>query len=172
MVFEKLIKEIIKTLSLREYLTAFLEKGLRYDKRALDSKRSYSYLSGILETLQFSASCTLGSSNKILSVFKMKHIDNKHSKISKRYLILDIVLENTCDGSVVDSSILSFINKIIDHNTEILDLTYEYTLYIKIINNDGNIYDCIGHLLVNLFSKDNKVVMFYLVCYIEEKHED
>jgi hypothetical protein len=75
--------------------------------------------------------------------------------------MLDIVIEST---SETDSSITSFINKIIEHNTEILDKSYEYTLYIKIINNDGNVYDCIGQLLVNLFSKDNRVGILKLVC--------
>jgi hypothetical protein len=56
---------------------------------------------------------------------------------------------------------------------QILDKTQEYTLYVKIINDDGNIYDCIGHLLVNMFSKDNMVEnIFYLVCYYEEKFEN
>jgi hypothetical protein len=60
-----------------------------------------------------------------------------------------IVIERTCEA---DSSIMSFINKIIEHNTEILDKSYEYTLYIKIIYNNGNVYDCIGQLFVKLFS--------------------
>jgi exosome complex RNA-binding protein Rrp42 (RNase PH superfamily) len=74
--------EIIKTLSLKEYLTAFLEKGLRYDKRSFNSKRSYSYQSGVLDSLPFSASCTLGNSNKVIAVLKMKQNNKGNGKIS------------------------------------------------------------------------------------------
>ncbi len=52
-------------------------------------------------------------------------------------------------------------NKLIQNNIDIINDTYNYTLYIKIINNDGNLYDCISYMLINFFNEDNKVNFVY-----------
>jgi hypothetical protein len=48
---------------------------------------------------------------------------------------------------------MNFIYKIIENNLELeIPSDYEFTIHLKIINSDGNLYDTISHLLMSLFS--------------------
>lgn len=50
---------------------------------------------------------------------------------------------------------LNFIHKLIENNLEFqIPNTLEFTLYITNVNCDGNIYDCIAYLILNLLSGD------------------
>ena len=62
--------DIIKVLTQKEYISTFLNKNIRLDKRDLKQKRNFSYQFGILDSFPTSASCLLGDSNKIIAVLK------------------------------------------------------------------------------------------------------
>ena len=76
------MKDIFRVLTKKEYINAFLEKNLRYDKRELDEKRKYIYNYGILDSFKYSASNLLGN-NKIIAVLKENQSKNKISSFSK-----------------------------------------------------------------------------------------
>jgi hypothetical protein len=55
---------------------------------------------------------------------------------------------------------MSFINKLVENNLTYKDKSEEYTLYLKIINIDGNIYDTVAFLINKMFSDERKVKTF------------
>jgi hypothetical protein len=55
---------------------------------------------------------------------------------------------------------LSFINKFIDNNVEYTDMS-EYTIYLKIINKDGNLYDTVAYLINKMLS-GNEVIFSHV----------
>lgn len=80
-IFFFFILDIFRVLTKKEYINAFLEKNLRYDKRALDEKRNYVYNYGILDSFKHSASNLLGN-NKIIVVLKENPTKNDKSSLS------------------------------------------------------------------------------------------
>lgn len=76
------ILEIIKLLSPKEYISTFVSKGLRHDRRGFAEKRNYSYQFGVLDNFPISSTCMLGNNNKIISVLKTKTCNPSENKIS------------------------------------------------------------------------------------------
>jgi hypothetical protein len=52
---------------------------------------------------------------------------------------------------------LSFVNKLLGDNISYTGASHEYTIFLKIINNDGNLYDAITHMVNKMLTGDNKV---------------
>lgn len=148
--------EVMKTLTQREYISTFINKDLRLDRRTLTQKRPMTYKFGILDTFSTSASCTLGDGNKIIAVIKGV---NKDLVLNPNENSMTVVVEKLADNSPIakpghaETNLTNFINKLIDNNLEYdIPSPFQFCLHITIINNDGNIYDCIASLISNLFS--------------------
>jgi exosome complex RNA-binding protein Rrp42 (RNase PH superfamily) len=63
-------KEILRTLTIKEYISTFLGKEIRPDQRKLDDRREFKFEQNVLENFSDSATCLLGQGNKVLSVLK------------------------------------------------------------------------------------------------------
>jgi exosome complex RNA-binding protein Rrp42 (RNase PH superfamily) len=160
--------EIIKSLTGREYIMAFINKDIRVDRRNLQEKRKAIYQFGILDSFSTSASCLLGTGTKVIAVIKSHNApisDSESNFLSgNTNKILDLHVENLSESPLSSSSgkltssysepnLLHFINKLIEDNLELeIPVPLRFSLHISIINSDGNIYDCISHLISNLFS--------------------
>lgn len=162
--------EIIKSLTGREYITTFINKDIRVDRRNLLEKRKSIYQFGILDSFSTSASCMLGSGTKVIAVMKSHNAPISESESNflseNTNKILDLHIENLSESSFTSSSssgklassysepnLLHFINKLIEDNLELeVPVPLRFSLHISIINSDGNIYDCIAYLISNLFS--------------------
>lgn len=101
--------------------------------------------------------------NKILSVLIKKpsktntNSISKYIHINKIDIVLDYISENS-NNTFSEINTQNYINKFLENNIEYSNKSQtDYTLHIKIINNDGNINDCISYLIFNLFTSDNTV---------------
>jgi exosome complex RNA-binding protein Rrp42 (RNase PH superfamily) len=73
---------------LKEYISTFIEKGLRPDRRALKDQREFKYDENILDNFSDSATCLLGFGNKILGVLKKRKAKTGENNFSKILIIL------------------------------------------------------------------------------------
>jgi exosome complex RNA-binding protein Rrp42 (RNase PH superfamily) len=146
--------EIIRTLTPIEYISAFLNKNVRLDKRDLKQKRKAGYQTEILDSFSTSATSLLGNGNKLISVLKASQLNNINESSS-----LNISLEYLGELPKVTYSVVNitaFINKLIHYNLNFeLPFPSNFTLFITILNLDGNIYDCISNLISNMFKGAN-----------------
>lgn len=106
--------EIIRTLTLKEYVSAFLEKNLRCDQRSLTEKRPFIYNYNVLDLVHPSASGVMGN-NKIIIVLKYKENSRKSgNNISFIKIKLDYVIDFSGESSYIsEENLKSYINKLI-----------------------------------------------------------
>jgi len=156
--------EILSSLASKEYIKSFLERGIRTDKRNLEERREYTDISNFLSTEEYSHMTSLGSDNRVLGVLKKKPNSNKSNGIQVEYnsYIFNISID-ICQLELNDSLILDYIDKLLNNNIHFHTDEYTYELYIRILSNDGNIYDSISHMILLLFSNETiKSSLFYI----------
>lgn len=164
--------EIISAIAPKEYLKAFYAKNIRPDKRSLLESRQKHYTYNVLDFEKFSCSTTLGDGNRVICVLKINEIQNSTD--------LPITINDNCNIFNFKIFINNGVNTISsnsvnihNHNTEdVLLLDYvdillrnniklnntnknikEVELHIRILNLDGNIYDCISYMLYNFLKE-------------------
>lgn len=149
--------EIMSSIAPKDYYKAFLDKKLRPDKRELTEKRGFLFDMDILDSEEFSCSTSLGDGNRVLAVLK---VDSNFGSNSKFKIITDFC-GNTNNNSE-ESELLAFTDALLRDNIDFVS-PGDYTLHIRFLMMDGNIYDTVSFLLSNFFSSNKlQVVSFFL----------
>lgn len=148
--------EILSSVASKEYIKSFLERGIRPDKRKLEEKREFNDITNFINTEEFSQMTSLGNENRVIGVLKKKENPQKATEAF-------VIKIDVSQLDLNENLILEYINKLLKDNIHFHTHDYIFELHVRVLNNNGNIYDSISHMLLMLFN--NQIIkssLFYI----------